>query len=178
MAAAVLVVAALVVVVRARLTGAALRPGERVRFDVLPSDLFDPTVEEIDRYAAHLARTRRSVRKGTGKAAQAVRLRLDADGDSIRYRLEGHRRAASILSTAGYHDVDLHIATDPDTPTQTPPSPHPTDDGPAVASPSSHPTDDGPSVAPPSSDPRGPSVAPPSHDVRTTVATRHAGTAP
>lgn len=108
----VLVIVAVTVVlavVRRHLTRRALRPAQRVRFEVLPTDTFDPSPEEIDRYAAQLARTRRALRRGTHRSAHAVRLRLDAEGDgTIRYRLEGHRRASSILGSAGFHEIELH----------------------------------------------------------------------
>lgn len=105
------IVAGTVVLTMARrhLTRRALRPAQRVRFEVLPTDTFDPSPEEIDRYAAQVARTRRAIRRGTHRSAHAVRLRLDAEGDgTIRYRLEGHRRASSILGSPGFHEVELH----------------------------------------------------------------------
>lgn len=130
-----LVVAALALI-RVHRTHRALTPAERVRIDVRPTDTFDPVLEEIDRYAAQLARTRRAVRKGTSRSAHAVRIRLDAAGDgTVRYGIEGHRRAASILAVPGFHEVELTPVT-PDTPdpatAATPPSSdHPTSPPPA-----------------------------------------------
>ncbi|MEX0657692.1 MAG: hypothetical protein WD080_01025 [Egibacteraceae bacterium] len=106
---AIVAVTVVLAMFRRHRTRRALRPAQRVRFEVLPTDTFDPSPEEIDRYAAQLARTRRAIRRGTHRSAHAVRLRLDAEGDgAIRYRLEGHRRAASILGNPGFHEVEIH----------------------------------------------------------------------
>jgi hypothetical protein len=124
LAALALVVAAALAIVRAHRTRKALTPAQRVRFIVRPSDTFDPGTEEIDRYAAQLARTRRSVRRGTSRTAHAIRIRIDAAGDgTVRYAIEGHRRAASILATPGFHEIELTPVTDqePDPATGPPP---------------------------------------------------------
>jgi hypothetical protein len=92
-------------------TRRALRPDRRVRLLALPTDTFDPTPEEVDRYAAQLARVRRTVRGRLDRPAHAVRLRLDSvAGGGCAYRIEGSAQAASILRLTGYAEVDLRPA--------------------------------------------------------------------
>lgn len=104
-----------VIVVRQALgrlsTRRALHPDRRVRLMVLPTETFDPSIEEVNRYAAQLSRTRRTVRGSLTRPAQAVRIRLDSVGaGQCIYRVEGSSTAASILRLAGYHEVDLRPA--------------------------------------------------------------------
>lgn len=92
-------------------TRRALHPDRRVRLMVLPTETFDPSIEEVNRYAAQLSRTRRTVRGSLTRPAQAVRIRLDSVGaGQCIYRIEGSSTAASILRLAGYHEVDLRPA--------------------------------------------------------------------
>ena len=92
-------------------TRRALHPDRRVRLMVLPTETFDPSIEEVNRYAAQLSRTRRTVRGSLTRPAQAVRIRLDSVGaGQCIYRVEGSSTAASILRLAGYHEVDLRPA--------------------------------------------------------------------
>lgn len=92
-------------------TRRALHPDRRVRLVALPTDTFDPTAEEVDRYAAQLSRVRRTVRGRLDRPAHAVRLRLDSvAGGQCVYRIEGSAQAASILRLTGYAEVDLRPA--------------------------------------------------------------------
>lgn len=98
--------AGVVVIGRGVLIRRALSEDKRTQLTVIPAESFDPTGEEVARYAAQLARMRRSF---VTRPAQAVRLRLDAVGEGqVAYRVEGPSSARSILQTAGYHDVELH----------------------------------------------------------------------
>jgi hypothetical protein len=121
------------------LTRRALRPERRMRLLALPTETFDPTSEEVDRFAAQLSRVRRSVRGGLDRPAQAVRLRLDSIGaGQCAYRIEGPDRAASILQLAGYAEVELRPADAVDVDALTSPEPAPLQPGRA-----------GPSAGPP-----------------------------
>lgn len=92
-------------------TRAALTPARRLRLMALPTESFDPAPEEVDRYAAQLSRSRRTVRAALTRPAQAVRVRLDSVGDGRAvYRIEGLDDAASILRLTGYREVELRPA--------------------------------------------------------------------
>lgn len=92
-------------------TRAALTPERRLRLMALPTESFDPAPEEVDRYAAQLSRSRRTVRAALTRPAQAVRVRLDSVGDGRAvYRIEGLDDAASILRLTGYREVELRPA--------------------------------------------------------------------
>lgn len=91
----------------------------RVRLTALPTDGFDPGVEDVERCGAQLARARGRL---TRNRHQALRLRLDSIGDGgCVYRLEAPAHAAQVVRTAGYGDVELcptdADGLDPATPT-------------------------------------------------------------
>jgi hypothetical protein len=105
----VLVLAALVVlaVVATRLQ-MRRELASRVKFAVIPTESFDPSAEEILRFAAGLSRTRRVVRRLGAGRTDAIRLRLVAvAGGRVVQLLEGPRRSLSILRNAGFDQVDL-----------------------------------------------------------------------
>jgi len=80
----------------------------RVSFAVIPTESFDPSAEEILRFAAGLSRTRRVVRRVGAGRTDAIRLRLVAvAGGQVVQLLEGPRRSLSILRNAGFDQVDL-----------------------------------------------------------------------
>ncbi|HVL27647.1 MAG TPA: hypothetical protein VM390_05840 [Acidimicrobiales bacterium] len=80
----------------------------RVRFAVIPTESFDPSADEILRFAAGLSRTRRVVRRLGAGRTDAIRLRLVAvAGGRVVQLLEGPRRSLSILRNAGFDQVDL-----------------------------------------------------------------------
>lgn len=110
-AAATVVLVALLGTARGLATRAALTPERRLRLMALPTESFDPAPEEVDRYAAQLSRSRRTVRSALTRPAQAVRVRLDSVGDGRAvYRIEGLDDAASILRLTGYREVELRPA--------------------------------------------------------------------
>ncbi|MDQ3574579.1 MAG: hypothetical protein M3404_06610 [Actinomycetota bacterium] len=80
----------------------------RVRIAAVPTESFDPSEEEVIRFAGLLARTRPSVRGVASRRASAVRIRLVAlDGGRILQLLEGPGRSLSVLRLGGYDEVDL-----------------------------------------------------------------------
>lgn len=80
----------------------------RVSFAVIPTESFDPSAEEILRFAAGLSRTRRVVRRVGAGRTDAIRLRLVAvAGGQVVQLLEGPRRSLSILRNTGFDQVDL-----------------------------------------------------------------------
>ena len=106
----ILAVAAALVVVAVVASRAQMRRelASRVRFAVIPTESFDPSAEEILRFAAGLSRTRRVVRRLGAGRTDAIRLRLVAvAGGRVVQLLEGPRRSLSILRNAGFDQVDL-----------------------------------------------------------------------
>lgn len=81
--------------------------GRTVQRVLLPSPRFEPTSEEVDRFAAVLSRTHRATRLPGTREAHAVRIRISSGADGlVRYHLEGHQRAQSVLTMAGYDQVE------------------------------------------------------------------------
>lgn len=97
----------------------------RVSYAVLPTDTFDPSPEEIIRVASHLSRTRRAVFGSFVRRATALRVRLDVTADGrMLYSVEGPARAASLLRSLGYDEVEIRQVETPDDL----PAPDPVDD--------------------------------------------------
>ncbi|HET7486496.1 MAG TPA: hypothetical protein VFJ85_01110 [Acidimicrobiales bacterium] len=106
MAAIVVAVAIGTVVVRRRLERRALRA--RVRFALVPSESFDPQLEDVLRFASVLTRTRRAVGRGRPRRVDAIRLRLVAiAGGRVVQFLEGPKNSLSLLRLNPYPEVDL-----------------------------------------------------------------------
>jgi hypothetical protein len=102
--AAVLVVAVAAAVLDYRRTRRAL--ARRVVFAALPTETFDPAMEEIVRFGGLLARTRR-VAIGSRKT-DAVWVRLTSlPGGRMLQVVEGPPRAESVLRLGGFAEVDL-----------------------------------------------------------------------
>ena len=94
---------------RRRLRAAALR--HRVGYDLLPTTSFDPSAEDILRFARQLQRARLAAPGRTPRAATAVRIRLHTDASGrLAFRIEGPSRAASALSQQAYPGVELRAA--------------------------------------------------------------------
>lgn len=82
---------------------------------LLPSPKFEPTGEEVERFAAVLTRSHRATRLPGSRSAHAVRIRIGSGLDGlVEYRLEGHHRARSVLTMAGYDHVDNQPLDDGD----------------------------------------------------------------
>lgn len=78
----------------------------RVTFAALPTETFDPSMEEIVRFGGLLARTRR-VAIGSRKT-DAVWIRLTSlPGGRMLQLVEGPPRAESVLRLGGFAEVDL-----------------------------------------------------------------------
>ena len=101
-----------VVYLRRRLRTAALR--HRVSYDLLPTTSFDPSAEDILRFARQLQRARLAAPGWTPRAATAVRVRLYTNASGrLAFRVEGSSRAASALSQQAYAGVELRAADPP-----------------------------------------------------------------
>lgn len=82
----------------------------RVVFAALPTESFDPSPEEIVRFAFLLLRCRRSARGFSSRRTDSVRLKLSSlPGGRMIQSLEGPRRAESVLRMGGYAEVDLRL---------------------------------------------------------------------
>jgi hypothetical protein len=82
----------------------------RVVFAALPTESFDPSPEEIVRFALLLLRCRRSARGFSSRRTDSVRLKLSSlPGGRMIQSLEGPRRAESVLRMGGYAEVDLRL---------------------------------------------------------------------
>lgn len=87
----------------------------RVALMVLPTDTFDPGMEDVQRYAAQIGRGSRGLRARAERGARGVRVRLDSVGrGQMVYRLEGPANALSVLKVAGYHETEIRPADDLD----------------------------------------------------------------
>ena len=107
---AVAVAAVLVLAVWATRRKVRRELASRVSFAVIPTESFDPSIEEILRFSAGLSRTRRVVRRLGAGRTDAIRLRLVAvAGGKVVQLLEGPRRSLSILRNAGFDQVDLRL---------------------------------------------------------------------
>ncbi len=93
-------IAALLAVLRRVLARRALR--SRVRFELLPADTFDPSLDAIRRFAMQLARTRRGFLLGwLERPGSAVRILIAPDPRGVlHYRLEVPERARTALEAA------------------------------------------------------------------------------
>jgi hypothetical protein len=99
---------ALVVLITIRLLATRLALRGRIAWAALPADEFDPTPEDVSRFAFQIARVRRAIRGWFERPASAVRIRLDAvpEGQML-YVIEGPEHARSVLRAATYNRVVL-----------------------------------------------------------------------
>lgn len=79
---------------------------ERCVIALVPAAGFDPSLEEIDRHAARLARVP-SVVGWAPQRALGVRVRLSSRDSHLSYRLEGPAQAVALLQLQGFADVDV-----------------------------------------------------------------------
>lgn len=87
---------------------------ERVRVEMVPSQEFAPTREEIGWVASQLTR----VPAAAGvlpRRAGAVRIGLACEEGQLTYRVEGPERGAAVLRTSAYPDVEV-VRPTPDVP--------------------------------------------------------------
>ncbi|MBB1258345.1 hypothetical protein H3147_05810 [Streptomyces sp. OF8] len=79
---------------------------ERVRVVLVPADGFDPSLEEIGWFADQLAQVPAAAGAVPRRAA-GVRMRLFCEGGQLGYAVEGPERAAALLRTSAYADVEV-----------------------------------------------------------------------
>lgn len=95
-----------VTVVRRRLVRRML--SGRVSYTLLPTTSFDPTLEDIGRFAHQLARTRPAESRLRPRRGSSVRLRLHTGEDArLTYELSGPKNADSVLRHQAYAQVEL-----------------------------------------------------------------------
>ncbi|CAM5289328.1 hypothetical protein GCM10010329_81170 [Streptomyces spiroverticillatus] len=85
---------------------AALALRGRTAVDLVPTAGFDPSVEAVERHAAHLARVPAAA-GWVPRRAGAVRVRALCVDQELVYRLEGPAQAAAVLRLATYAHVDV-----------------------------------------------------------------------
>ena len=114
-----------VVYLRHRRMAQALR--NRVSFDLLPTTGFDPSAEEILRFARQLQRVRLAAAGMTPRRATSVRISIyTGEQGRMTYRIEGAKRTASALSQQAYPHVELRAvnpAPDPEAASAEPTAP-------------------------------------------------------
>jgi hypothetical protein len=88
----------------------------RVVYDLLPSASFDPSPEDVARFAHQLARTRPAVAWLRPRRGASVRIRLHTDAEGrLSYQVSGPASAGSVLRHQSYAQVELREALpDPD----------------------------------------------------------------
>ena len=107
------VATAVAIAIRWWLTKRALT--RRVRYAMLPTETFDPSPEEIVRFASQLSRARRSVGSFGPRRSDSVRLHLvSAPGGRMLQLIEGPARAESVLRMGGLAEVELRPLDDVD----------------------------------------------------------------
>ncbi len=111
MAPAAVLAAVLVAVklVRVRLVRRQL--ARRVGYDLLPSASFDPSPEDVARFAHQMARTRPAVAWLRPRRGASVRVRLHTDAEGrLSYQVSGPSSAGSVLRHQSYAQVELREA--------------------------------------------------------------------
>ena len=102
----VAVVVAMMTMGRAKLR--ARRLGQRSVVAMVPTRTFDPTLEEVLRFANQLVRTRPATRHLSPRGASAVRVRLmSIPGGGLVTEVEGPARSQSVVRLGCYGEVDL-----------------------------------------------------------------------
>lgn len=87
---------------------------QRTAVAMVPTESFDPSPEEVTRFASQLTRLRPSTRL-VPSSALAVRVRLTSlPGGRMTYQLEGPQRSRSVLRLGGYSGVELRAEAGPD----------------------------------------------------------------
>lgn len=80
----------------------------RIRLQMIPTKVFDPSSEEVLRVGDQLSRVRPSVHRLQPRSTAAVRIRLRSVGEGrVVTELEGPRRAESVMRQGTYAGVEL-----------------------------------------------------------------------
>ncbi|MER5356610.1 hypothetical protein ABT093_40615 [Kitasatospora sp. NPDC002551] len=86
--------------------------GNRTAFEVLPTNGFDPALEDVLRFAKQIARAQRSTSRWALPArGTAMRVRLMSVGGPLTLRVEGPTRATTVLRHQGYAQCELRAVT-------------------------------------------------------------------
>ncbi|MCX5216200.1 hypothetical protein OG689_44500 [Kitasatospora sp. NBC_00240] len=95
---------------------------DRQAFELLPTNGFDPGIEDVLRFAKQLARAQRSTSRWTMLPARgsAVRIRLLSVGGPMSLRVEGPARAVAVLRHQGYAQCELRSVTEDAGPSERP----------------------------------------------------------
>ena len=105
-AVAVAVVVAMTMIGRAKLRSSRL--GQRSAVAMVPTRTFDPSLEEVLRFANQLVRTRPATRRLSPRSASAVRVRfVSIPGGGLVTEVEGPSRSESVVRLGCYAEVDL-----------------------------------------------------------------------
>ena len=84
------------------------RLGQRSAVAMVPTRTFDPSLEEVLRFANQLVRTRPATRHLSPRGASAVRVRLmSLPGGGLVSEVEGPARSESVVRLGCYGEVDL-----------------------------------------------------------------------
>lgn len=78
----------------------------RVTVEVVPTSTFDPSEQEVGRWAGQLGRVRSSTPTVPARGA-AARLRYSAEDGKMRCYLEGSASAAAVLGMPGFAEVEV-----------------------------------------------------------------------
>ncbi|MFE4516717.1 hypothetical protein ACFRMQ_21275 [Kitasatospora sp. NPDC056783] len=121
---AVVLGTAAVVGVRTLLVRRALR--SRVGYDLLPTTAFDPSPEELLRFAQHMAHAQRSASRWrlTPRRGLAMRVRLTSV-DGLTMRVEGPAVSAAVLRHQVYAGCEVRSVETPHRGDTTPETPAP-----------------------------------------------------
>ncbi len=102
----VAVVVAMTMMGRAKLRSSRL--GQRSAVAMVPTRTFDPSLEEVLRFANQLVRTRPATRRLSPRSASAVRVRfMSIPGGGLVTEVEGPARSQSVVRLGCYAEVDL-----------------------------------------------------------------------
>ncbi|MGW0647287.1 hypothetical protein ACWD4T_00530 [Streptomyces umbrinus] len=82
----------------------------RVRFEVVPTNTFHPSENEVGRWTRHLGRATYAAGDVPSRGA-AARLRYSARNGRMRCYLEGPERASAVLSLPGFAEVEVRAGT-------------------------------------------------------------------
>lgn len=84
----------------------------RTAFEVLPTNGFDPALEDVLRFAKQIARAQSSTSRWAMPArGTAMRVRLMSVGGPLTLRVEGPARATTVLRHQGYAQCELRAVT-------------------------------------------------------------------
>jgi hypothetical protein len=85
---------------------------DRQAFEILPTNGFDPALEDVLRFAKQIGRAQRNTSRWALPArGTAMRVRLMSVGGPLTLRVEGPARATTVLRHQGYAQCELRVVT-------------------------------------------------------------------